>query len=131
VYVPEELNVCDRAYDGADVVMLLEADEALDVPLALVAVTVNVYAVEPVRPVIDIGDAPVPVPPAGDDVAVKVETAEPPVAPAVYATVAVVTPVAVALPIVGACGTVVAVIELEALESAESPTALVAFTTNV
>jgi hypothetical protein len=37
----------------------------------------------------------------------------------------------VAVPIVGACGTVVAVIELEALESAESPTAFVALTTNV
>jgi hypothetical protein len=89
-----------------------------------------VYAVLAVKPETVIGDEPVPVSPPGDEVAVYVASA-PPVAPAVYATVAVVTPVAVALPIVGACGTVVAVMLFDALESAESPTALVAFTTNV
>jgi hypothetical protein len=61
----------------------LDAADAADVPLALVAVTVNVYAVPFERPVTVIGLAPVPVNPPGDEVAVKVETAAPPVAPAV------------------------------------------------
>jgi hypothetical protein len=51
--------------------------------------------------------------PPGEDVAVNPVIAEPPVAFAVKATVAVVTPVFVAVPIVGACGTVVAVMLLE------------------
>jgi hypothetical protein len=50
---------------------------------------------------------------------------EPPVAPAVNATVAVVCPVFVAVPIVGACGTVVAVIDEEAAELA--PVTVAAF----
>jgi hypothetical protein len=54
----------------------------------------------------------VPVNPPGDDVAVYVAAA-PPVAPAVYATVALAFP-AVAAPIVGACGAVVAVTPVEA-----------------
>jgi hypothetical protein len=82
--------------------MLLEAADAVDVPLAFVAVTVNVYAVLGDSPETVIGLAPVPVNPPGLDVAVKVDTAAPPVAPAVYVTVAVVVPVAVAVPIVGA-----------------------------
>jgi hypothetical protein len=82
--------------------MLLEAADAVDVPLAFVAVTVNVYAVLGDSPDTVIGLAPVPVNPPGLDVAVKVDTAAPPVAPAVYVTVAVVVPVAVAVPIVGA-----------------------------
>jgi hypothetical protein len=53
------------------------------------------------------------------------------VAPAVYATVAVDEPVAVAVPIVGACGTVVAVILLEADDAEPVPIALVAVTVNV
>jgi hypothetical protein len=77
-----------------------------------------------------IGDAPVPVIELGDEVAVNVETAAPPVAPAVYVTVALPFP-AVAVPIVGACGTVVAVMLLDALEFAESPAPFVAFTTKV
>jgi hypothetical protein len=53
------------------------------VPLALVAVTVNVYAVPLLSPEIVIGEAPVPVKPPGEDVAVKVVMADPPVAFAV------------------------------------------------
>ena len=41
--------------------MLLDAADAADVPLAFVAVTVNVYAVDAVRPETVIGDEPVPV----------------------------------------------------------------------
>jgi hypothetical protein len=77
-----------------------------------------------------IGLAPVPVIELGEDVAVNVDAAAPPVAPAVYATVAEPFP-AVALPIVGACGTVVAVIELDALDAADVPTTDVAVTVNV
>jgi hypothetical protein len=76
----------------------------------LVAVTVNVYAVLAVNPVTLIVPEPavarVPVPPLGVDVAVYSVIVEPPsLAGAVYATVAVVFPVAVAVPIVGAPGT--------------------------
>jgi hypothetical protein len=77
-----------------------------------------------------IGEAPVPVNDPGLDVAVYADTALPPVAPAVYVTVAEALP-AVAAPIVGACGTVVAVIELDALEAGEVPAADVAVTVNV
>ena len=60
-----------------------------EVPLAFVAVTVNVYAVPLLSPVTVIGDdAEVPVMELGDDVAVNVVTALPPVAPAVNVTVA-------------------------------------------
>ena len=69
-------------------VMLLDAADVEDVPFALVAVTVNVYAVPAVRPDTVIGLDPVPVNDPEEDVAVKVETDLPPVAPAVYATVA-------------------------------------------
>jgi hypothetical protein len=61
---------------------------------------------------------------------VNVVIAEPPVAPAVYATVADAAP-AVAVPIVGACGTVVAVIEFDAAEAADVPELFVAVTVNV
>ncbi len=66
------------------------ADAAL-VPFALVAVTVNVYAVPVVRPETVIGEVPVPVIPPGEDVAVFPVMAEPPVALFVYATVVVET----------------------------------------
>ena len=51
-------------------------------PLAFVAVMVNVYSVPFVNPLIVIGEVPVPVSPPGDEVAVYVTDA-PPVAPAV------------------------------------------------
>ena len=55
----------------ADVVMEFDADEAVDVPSELVAVTVKVYAVEAVSPVIVIvpavAPAKVPVKPPGDE----------------------------------------------------------------
>jgi hypothetical protein len=62
---------------------------------------------------------------------VNVEIAFPPVAPAVNATVAVVVPVAVPAPIVGACGTVVAVTDAEGEDAGPVPAALVPVTVNV
>jgi hypothetical protein len=51
--------------------MLLDAEDATEVPEAFVAVTVNVYAVFDCRPVTDIGDeAPVPVKLPGVEVTV-------------------------------------------------------------
>ena len=91
-------------------ITLLLAELAADVPFALVAVTVNVYDVPSVKPETVIGEDPVPVNDPGLDVAVYVAAA-PPVAPAVYATVALAAP-DVAAPIVGACGTLVAVTAL-------------------
>jgi hypothetical protein len=77
-----------------------------------------------------IGLAPEPVAPPGEAVAVYADTAFPPVAPAVYATVALVFP-AVAVPIVGACGTVVAVIELDGAEAGLLPAAFAPTTVKV
>jgi hypothetical protein len=64
-------------------------------------------------------------------VAVNVETAAPPVAPAVNGTDAVVEVGDVAVPIVGACGTVVAVILVEASVAADVPVELPPVTVNV
>jgi hypothetical protein len=64
-------------------VALLDALLAAEVPFAFVAVTVNVYAVPLLSPETVIGEAPVPVNPPGDEVAVNVDTAAPPFAPAV------------------------------------------------
>jgi len=53
------------------VVTEVDAEDAEDVPLAFVAVTVNVYDVPPVNPLTVIGDdEPVPVNPPGELVAV-------------------------------------------------------------
>jgi hypothetical protein len=82
--------------------------------LAFVATTVKVYAVPFVKPVIVIGlDEPVPVMFPGLDVAVYPVIDEPPVAFAVNDTDACAL-LAVTSPIVGACGTVVAVTALDA-----------------
>jgi hypothetical protein len=71
VYVPTVANNSEPEFG---VVMLLLAALAALVPIALVAVTVNVYAVLPVNPVTLIVPEPavarVPVPPLGVDVAV-------------------------------------------------------------
>jgi hypothetical protein len=64
--------------------------------------------------------------PPGEDVAVNVVTADPPVAFAVNGTDAVVEEADVAVPIVGACGTVVAVTDAEAEEAVDVPLAFVA-----
>jgi hypothetical protein len=95
----------------------LEAELAVLVPIALVAVTVNVYVVPVVNPFTVIVPEPacdiVPVMFPGDDVAVYEVIAVPPLsAGAVNVTVAEVEPVAVATPIVGAPGTVLGVGQL-------------------
>jgi hypothetical protein len=114
------------------VVIELEAEDAVDVPFAFVAVTVNVYEDPVVRPLTVTGDdAPVPVNAPGEEVAVNVETAAPPVAFAVNVTDALIPfPPAVAVPIVGACGIVVAVIEPDVV-AVEVPLAFVAVTLKV
>ena len=66
-------NVVADTPVGADgsVVMEDDAEDALDVPYAFVAVTVNVYDVPLVNPEIVIGDVlPVPVKPPGELVTV-------------------------------------------------------------
>jgi hypothetical protein len=68
---------------GSTGVTLFEAADSKDVPLAFVAFTLNVYAVPLDNPETVIGDAPVPVIVLGVEVAVKTDTAAPPVAPAV------------------------------------------------
>ena len=92
------------------VVVELEALEATEVPAELVAVTVNVYAVPAVNPVIAIVPLPAceidPVIPPGEEVAVYEVIAAPPTdTGAVKETLAVVAPVDVAVTEVGASGT--------------------------
>jgi hypothetical protein len=115
-------------------VTLFDAAEAAPVPVALVAVTVKVYAVPFVRPDTVMGLAvPVPVIPLGLEVAVKPDRALPPVElGAVKAMIALALP-AVAVPMVGAPGTVpVAGVTLfDAAEATLVPMALVAVTVKV
>jgi hypothetical protein len=116
--------------------MLFEAAEFALFPMLFVARTTNVYAVPVVKPVTVIVPEPacesVPVTPPGDDVAVyEVIVCPPLLAGAVKATVAVVDPVVVAVPIVGAPGTDHVVMLLDAAELAPVPTLFVALTTNV
>jgi hypothetical protein len=87
----------------ATVVTELDAADCGLFPLAFSALTVNVYAVAGVNPVIIMGEVePVAVTPPGEDVTVN-EVAVPPVIAGVKATDADATP-AVAVPIVGASG---------------------------
>jgi hypothetical protein len=84
--------------------MLPDAEDSAELPAALEARTVNVYEVPADRPVTVIGlEEPVLVIPPGLEVAVN-DVAAAPEPAAVNATVAVVLPVAVAAPIVGALG---------------------------
>jgi hypothetical protein len=115
-------------------VTLLDGADAIDGPVALVAVTVNVYAVPFARPltVIEVqGALHVPVIPDGDEVAVNCVMGDPPLlAGALNVTVAWALP-AVAAPIVGAPGTVVGVTLLDAADAVPTPTPFVAVTVNV
>ena len=84
---------------------LLLAALAGPVPPGVVPVTENVYAVLPANPVTVKGDVvPAPVSPPGEEVAVYEIEPAPKSVGAVNATVAVLDPVAVAVPIVGAPG---------------------------
>jgi len=113
-------------------VTLFEGADASPVPIEFVAVTVKVYAVPLVRPVTVIGDAaPLATIPPGDEVAVYVVIAEPPVeAGGVNATVACALP-AVAVPIVGGPGTAPGVTLFVGADAGPVPAALVAVTVNV
>ncbi len=108
-----------------------EADAAL-VPTALVAVTEQVYAVPLARPVTVSGEAgPDAENPPGLQVAVYEVMGDPPsLAGAVNATVACALP-GVAVPIVGAPGTVAGVTLFDAAEAGPVPSAFVAVTVNV
>ena len=105
---PKEFNPQEYKFTGSGGVTLLLA--ALDgpVPVAFVAVTVNVYAVPLVKPDTVMGeDAPVPVKPPGLEVTVYpvIVAGSPKFVGAVKVIDAVVVPVAVAVPMVGAPGT--------------------------
>jgi hypothetical protein len=97
-------------------VIELEADDAAEFPFAFVATTVTVYAVPGVTPEIEIGlDALVPVMPPGLVVAVYPVIVFPPVlAGAVKVIDKLLGVVLDNVPIVGAPGTVVAVMLFEA-----------------
>ena len=108
------------------VVIELEALEATDVEVPLFAVTVNVYVVSGLNPVIVIVPEPawvkVAVIPPGDDVAVyEMMVAPPLLLGAVKATVAVVAPVVVAVPIVGAVEAVTAEVTGKSAETEVLP----------
>ena len=113
------------------IIALLDPEATL-VPTALVAVTVNVYVVPFVSPVIVNGDEP-PVavkPPVLEETVYIVIGELPSLAGALKVMVAWPLP-AVAVPIVGAPGTVAGTIELLGLEAMLVPTLLVAVTVNV
>jgi hypothetical protein len=107
---------------------------AVDDPLALTATIVNVYPVFEANDAVPVSGVDVPLVDTdtdGLDVVVYEEIAFPPVAPAVNGIETVVPFVLETVPIVGACGTVVAVIAEEALDADEFPAAFDATTVNV
>jgi hypothetical protein len=116
-------------FDG---VTEFETLEALLVPIAFVAVTVNVYVVPLTRPVIVIGDdPPVAVNPPTFEVTVYEVIAEPPLlAGAVNETVAWPLP-CTAVTLVGAPGAVAGRTELLVADAVLVPIAFVAVTVNV
>jgi hypothetical protein len=113
-------------------VTALDAEEADPVPIAFVAVTVNVYETPLVRPVIVIGESlPLAVIPPGLEVTVYPVIAEPPVeAGAVNVTVASPLP-RTAETLVGAPGVVAGTTELLVPEEILVPFAFVAVTVKV
>ena len=115
----------------AGVAELLVPEEVL-APTALVAVTVKVYAVPFVRPVTTIGDVPpVAVNPPVLDVTVYEVIAEPPFEDGAE-NVIVASPLPrVAVPIVGASGTVAGTTELVVAEAILVPFEFVAVTVKV
>ena len=107
-----DVNVPPVTVDKLAGVIEFDAELAVDVPFEFVPVAVNVYAVPFVNPVTTIGDdALVAVMFPGLEVTVYPVIADPPVEPVVNVTEACAFP-PVAVPIVGACGTVVAVTAL-------------------
>ena len=115
-------------------VTAVEADDTTLVPTALVAVTVNVYAVPLVSPVTLAASVPLDqlaVCPPGLAVTMYPVINDPPVdAGALHVTVACVFP-AVADTLVGAPGVVAGVTAFDPLDVAPTPTVLIVVTTNV
>jgi hypothetical protein len=109
----------------------LEAVEAVEVPIALVAVTVNVYEVPFVSPVTTIGLCdPDAVAPSGEAVTVYVVIAEPFAPSPLNAMVACESP-GVAVTEVGAVGSPAGVTADDAVDASELPTEFTATTVNV
>jgi hypothetical protein len=104
-----------------------DTGEAIEVPFAFVAVTVNVYvpAVSPVTFMVPAWDA-VPVPPAGLEVAVYVVIGEPPSNGAVNVTVAVVGAIEDTAPMPGWLGAIAWVTVAVSSDATEVPAAFVA-----
>ena len=120
---------------GAVGVTAADAADGGEVPTALVAVTVNVYAVPLVKPATvelrPVGVIPVHAGHAGDGAIVYRVIGEPPsLTGAVHDTTADALPGTAVTP-VGAPGTAAGVTAAEAADGGEVPTALVAVTVNV
>ena len=113
-------------------VTLFDAAEGKPTPAALLAVTVNVYAVPFVKPATTIGEAaPAPLMPPGLDVTVYDVIADPPLLTgAVKVTLAWALP-PVAAPMIGAPGAVNGVTLFDAADAGPMPAALVAVTVKV
>jgi hypothetical protein len=115
----------------AGVIELLVLDEML-VPAVFVAVTMNVYVVPLVRPVIVIGDEPpVAVKPPVLEVTVYPVIAEPPLLAGAENVIVAWPLLATADTLVGAPGTVAGVTELLLAEEMLVPVLFVAVTVNV
>jgi len=113
-------------------VTTLEATEATELPTALVATTVKVYAVPLVKPITFMDEVvPVAVMPLGLDVTVQLVIALPPLFVGATKETLAELFIAVATTDVGAPGTVAGITTLEATEATELPTALVATTVKV
>jgi hypothetical protein len=107
-----------------------DAPDAIDVLVALVAVTVNVYAVFPVNPDTVIGEVvPVPIKPSGLLVTIYPVIISVPPLGAVKFTLISLELNTVATPIIGAFGAVIT--EDDAPDDADVPPELVAVTVNV
>ncbi len=107
------------------------ADPALS-PSAFVAVTVKVYVTPFVNPVTVIGEVPpVAVIPPGEDVTVYKVIAEPPFLTGTEKIIVASPFPRVAVPMIGASGTVAGVAELLTAEATLVPTAFVAVTVKV
>jgi hypothetical protein len=112
-----------------------DAADAAPVPIPLVAVTVNVYALPTVSPVTVadavVGVTPVQPPHAGEGITVYPVIAEPLAAGAVQVRPTVPLVLAVAFTVVGAPGTAMSVWLPDATEAVPVPITLVAVTVNV
>jgi hypothetical protein len=115
----------------AGVIVFVTPDEVL-VPTAFVAVTVKLYGLPFVRPVIVIGDEPpVAVKPPTFELTVYVVIADPPFELGALNVIVAWPLPAVAVPILGASGTVAGVTLLLADDAVLVPIAFVAVTVNV